>query len=113
MLKWPPRPEPDPAVTHLEAAILERLPERSIIEVLGNVQHWTGWTRHFGPLTGSDPKLDRPTERYILTTFAYGACLPATAMWTCVTVAPVGSCGRCRWEWRRDLSPWTSARTGH
>jgi TnpA family transposase len=75
VLKRPPRSEPDPAVTRLEAAILERLPERSIIEVLGNVQHWTGWTRHFGPLSGSDPKLDRPTERYILTTFAYGCNL--------------------------------------
>jgi TnpA family transposase len=75
VLKRPPRPEPEPAVTQLEAAILERLPERSIIEVLGNVQHWTGWTRHFGPLSGSDPKLDRPTERYLLTTFAYGCNL--------------------------------------
>lgn len=75
VLKRPPRPEPDPAVTRLEAAILARLPERTILEVLGNVQHWTGWTRHFGPLSGSDPKLDRPMERYILTTFAYGSNL--------------------------------------
>ena len=66
---------PDPAALALEAAILERLPERTIIEILGNVQHWTGWTRHFGPLSGSDPKLERPTERYILTTFAYGTNL--------------------------------------
>lgn len=75
VLKRPARPEPDPAVARLEAAILERLPERTIIEILSNVQHWTGWTRHFGPLSGSDPKLDRPTERYILTTLAYGCNL--------------------------------------
>jgi TnpA family transposase len=75
VLKRPPRAAPDPEVTRLEAAILARLPERTLLEVLGNVQHWTGWTRHFGPLSGSDPKLDRPIERYILTTFAYGSNL--------------------------------------
>jgi TnpA family transposase len=36
------------------------------------------WTRHFGPLSGSDPKLERPAERYLLTTFAYGCNLGAS-----------------------------------
>ncbi len=59
----------------LERAVLERLPERSLLEVLCNVEHWTGWARHFGPLSGSDPKLERPRERYVLTTFTYGCNL--------------------------------------
>jgi hypothetical protein len=56
----------------LEELILERLPERNILDILCNVEHWIQWTRHFGPLSGSDSKLDKPTERYILNAFTYG-----------------------------------------
>ncbi|MDA2241150.1 Tn3 family transposase [Bacillus cereus group sp. Bc222] len=40
--------------------------------------HWTHWTRHFGSLSGSDPKLEDPTDRYIVTTFEYGCNLGPT-----------------------------------
>ncbi|MBW8368763.1 MAG: Tn3 family transposase [Arenimonas sp.] len=64
----------------LEAAVLERMRERSVIEILCDVQHWTNWSKHFGPLSGSDPKLDEPHVRYVLTTFTYGCNLgPAQA----------------------------------
>ena len=53
-------------------AIRERLPQRSLLDVLCNVEHWLNWTRHFGPLSGSEPKLSNPQERYILTAFCYG-----------------------------------------
>jgi hypothetical protein len=59
----------------LEALLLSRLPERNVIDILSYVEHYTGWTRHFGPLSGADPKLNRPIERYILTAFAYGCNL--------------------------------------
>jgi TnpA family transposase len=59
----------------LESAILERMPERNIIDVLCNVQYYTNWSRHFGPLSGSDPKLENGVERYIITAFAYGCNL--------------------------------------
>jgi len=59
----------------LESAIWERMPDRNIIDVLCNVQHYTNWSRHFGPLSGSDPKLENALERYIITTFAYGCNL--------------------------------------
>ena len=55
--------------------ILERLPERSILDILCNVEHWLNWTRHFGLDSGSQPKLNNPTERYILTVFGYGCNL--------------------------------------
>jgi hypothetical protein len=35
-------------------------------------------TGPFGPLSGSDPKVERATERYILTTFTYGCNLGPT-----------------------------------
>ena len=64
-----------PSALHLERIIHQRLPERSILDILCNVQHWVNWTRHFGPLSGSEPKLDEPVERYIFTTFGYGCNL--------------------------------------
>lgn len=64
----------------LETAILDRMRERSVIEVLCDTAHWTGWSRHFGPLSGSDAKIDQPTARYVATTFTYGCNLgPAQA----------------------------------
>ena len=63
-----------------QEAILQRMPERSILDILCNVEHWLNWTRHFGMLSGSEPKIDKPTERYILTTFAYGCNLGANQM---------------------------------
>ena len=58
--------------------VLDHMPERTLIEILCNTHHWINWTRHFGPLWGGDAKMDEATERYILTTFAYGANLGAT-----------------------------------
>ena len=64
----------------LETAVQERLRERSVIDVLCDVGHWTNWHRHFGPLSGSDPKIDQPAVRYVLTAFTYGCNLgPAQA----------------------------------
>ncbi len=74
-LKRPARQAPPADLAATEAALTERLPERSLLDVLCNAEHWTGWTRHFGPRSGAEPKLDRPTERYILTAFGYGGNL--------------------------------------
>lgn len=54
------------------------MPERNLIDILRNVDYWTNFTRHFGPLFGSDPKIERATERYLLTTFTYGCNLGPT-----------------------------------
>jgi TnpA family transposase len=74
------RREPSATSQALESAIVERMPERSLLDILSNVQFYTNWMRHFGPLSGSDPKLERPIERYLLTLFTYGCNLgPAQA----------------------------------
>lgn len=49
------------------------MPERNIMEILCNVEHWLNFTKHFGPLSGSEPKLENPKERYIILTFGYGS----------------------------------------
>ncbi|MGU8559755.1 Tn3 family transposase [Clostridium perfringens] len=49
------------------------MPERNITEILCNIEHWVNYTKHFGPLSGSDPKFKNAKERYILLTFGYGS----------------------------------------
>ena len=63
---------PDSAIT-LQTAITQRMPTRNLLDILINMEHWTNFTRHFGPLSGTDPKLDRAAERYLQTVFAIAA----------------------------------------
>jgi len=78
VLKRPSRIELSPSAQVLSKAVEERFPERNLVDILRNVDYWTNFTRHFGPMSGSDPKLERATERYLLTTFTYGCNLGAT-----------------------------------
>ena len=78
VLKRPSKIELTPSAKVLSKLIEERFPERNLIDILKNVDYWTNFTRHFGPMSGSDPKLERPIERYLLTTFTYGCNLGAT-----------------------------------
>ena len=78
VLKRPSRIELSPSAQVLSQAVEERFPERNLVDILRNVDYWTNFTRHFGPMSGSDPKLERATERYLLTTFTYGCNLGAT-----------------------------------
>jgi TnpA family transposase len=69
------RKDPPPGMAELETAIAERMPERSVLDILCSVQHWTEWTRHFGPPSGADPKIEHALEKYLVTTFGYGCNL--------------------------------------
>lgn len=62
----------------LQATIESRSPTRNLLDILANIEHWTGFTRHFGPLSGDDPKLRQARERYVLTVFAMGCNLGPT-----------------------------------
>jgi len=64
----------------LEQALKQRMPERTLLEILARTAYWLEWWRRFGPASGSDPKLADPLLRYVLTTFTYGANMgPAQA----------------------------------
>ncbi len=52
-----------------------RLPERHLLDILHNVHHWVGYTRHFGPPSGAESKMHNPLSRYLLTIFGYGCNL--------------------------------------
>jgi TnpA family transposase len=70
----------EPEALLLEQAVMQRMPERTLLEILARTAYWLEWWRRFGPASGSDPKLGDPLLRYVLTTFAYGANMgPAQA----------------------------------
>ncbi|WP_175994917.1 Tn3 family transposase [Burkholderia vietnamiensis] len=62
----------------LQERINARLPTRNMLDILANIEHWTHFTRHFGPLSGSDPQIRKAAERYLLTVFAMGCNLGPT-----------------------------------
>jgi len=59
----------------LERLLKARMAPVGVLEALVDTEHWLGWTRHFGPVSGLETKLDRPRERYLATTFCYGCVL--------------------------------------
>lgn len=61
-----------------EEAVHARMPERHLLDILKHVQHWSSFTRHFGPLSGSDTKLADATQRYLFTVFGFGCNLGAS-----------------------------------
>lgn len=65
----------NPRAVTLLAEIKKRLPERNILDVLCLTHHYTDWAHSFAPLSGSEPKLENPIERYIGTTFCYGTSM--------------------------------------
>jgi TnpA family transposase len=80
VLKKVPSLTQPPEVDLLESKIRTLMPERSILDILCNVEHWLNWTRHFGLMSGSEAKISEPAERYIFTTFAYGCNLGPNQM---------------------------------
>ena len=72
--KYEPKPASESA-QKLESIIKSRIPERSLLDVLSNSEYYVNWTVECGSPDGSEPKLDNPVEKYILTTFAKGTGL--------------------------------------
>lgn len=65
---------PASAIT-LHTMLNNRLKPRNLLDILRNIDDWTGFTRHFGPKSGDDAKLRDARVRYLLTTFALGTGL--------------------------------------
>lgn len=67
--------KPSKKAMWLVEEIKRRMPKRNILDILCNSHHYTGWANIFEPISGLETKIDNPTERYILTTFAYGSAM--------------------------------------
>jgi len=65
----------DDGTAFLERLLKPRMVPVGVLEALADTEHWLGWTRHFGPVSGFEAKLDRPRERYLATAFCYGCAL--------------------------------------
>ncbi len=63
------------SVVALAQAVEERMGEVSLLDIATRTAHWVGWHRHFGPLSGSDPKIADPLGRYSVIAFTYGTNL--------------------------------------
>ncbi len=61
-----------PSAISLQTAITQRMPARHVLDIMANIEHWIQFTRHFGPMTGNEPKLKEPAGRYLMTIFALG-----------------------------------------
>jgi hypothetical protein len=65
-------------LAEFERELRARMPERHLLDILKHTEHWSGYTRHFGPPSGSDPKLANATQRYLFAVFGYGCNLGPT-----------------------------------
>ena len=59
----------------LEYQLQNRLPQRQILDILSRIHHWFPFSRHFGPVSGSQTKMTDADARYLLTLFGYGCNL--------------------------------------
>jgi TnpA family transposase len=64
-------PDP-PGFRQFERFLKNRMTLVGILDALVDTEEWLHWTRHFRPISGKEPKLDNPRDRYIITTFCYG-----------------------------------------
>jgi Domain of unknown function (DUF4158)/Tn3 transposase DDE domain len=62
-------------LAEFEHEMRARMPERHLLDILKHAEHWARYTRHFGPPSGSDPKLTLAVQRYLFTVFGYGCNL--------------------------------------
>src|SRR4051794_27704331 len=66
---------PPRILTAFEQELRARMPERHLLDILKHAEHWSRYTRHFGPPSGADPKLAQAVQRYLFTVFGYGCNL--------------------------------------
>src|SRR5215472_4850857 len=60
------------AAEKLAEATARRMPERSLLSIVARTASWLGWHHHFGPASGSDPKISDPLGRYCMAVFTGG-----------------------------------------
>ncbi len=72
-------PKPDNLST-FQAEIRNRMPERHLLDILKHANYWTEYTRHFGPPSGSQPKINQAVSRYLFAIFSNGCLLGDSQM---------------------------------
>jgi hypothetical protein len=67
-----------PGLESFEATLKQYMKENDVLNILWETDQWLNWSKHFGPISGLDTKIDNPRERYAITTFCYGCNLGPT-----------------------------------
>ncbi len=70
-------PKP-PGLESFEAILKQYMKENDVLNILWETDQWLNWTRHFGPISGLDAKIENPQQRYVITNFCYGCNLGPT-----------------------------------
>jgi hypothetical protein len=79
ILRQLPRPSLPEGFRVMERPLRERMPERTIVDLLAETDPWRHWPRHLRPLSGfGSARLERPRERYVTPAFCYGCNLGPT-----------------------------------
>jgi TnpA family transposase len=100
--KRAPKKRPGSAVW-LEKMLKSRIKKRNLIDVLCSSHFYCGWGDIFGPISGEDPKIRDPIERYLLTSFAYATGLGPTQ--TALHVRGEVSAHMLSWVNKRHVTP--------
>lgn len=69
VLKKTTTEKPSKHTSKMVEKFYQRMPERSLLDVLSLTHHLTGWAHEFGHISGSDTKFVDPIERYIFNVF--------------------------------------------
>ena len=69
-----PRKRPSTAIW-LEKMLKTRMKQRNLLDVFCSSHFYCDWAHQLGPISGNDPKIKNPIERYLLTSFAYATGL--------------------------------------
>ena len=97
-----PKKKPSSAVW-LEKMLKLRMKKRNLIDVFCSSHFYCGWGHVFGPISGDDPKIKDPIERYLLTNFAYATGLGPTQ--TALHVRHASSAHMLSWVNQRHITP--------
>lgn len=74
-LKRQKKTPPPEDLKAFQEEVRARMPEHHLLDILNHTNHWAQYTRHFGPPSGTKPKLSESTIRYLFTLFGYGCFL--------------------------------------
>ncbi len=69
---------PTPEIEKLGELLRERLEKVNLLDVIIDVENWLNLSRHFGPLSGFESRIDDPVLRFVLTLFCYSTNIGPT-----------------------------------
>jgi TnpA family transposase len=62
----------------LTKEIKNRMEKYSLLDIIIDAEKWLKLSKHFGPMSGNEGKLDDPMMRFVLTVFCYGTNIGPT-----------------------------------